>query len=372
MGKTNIQIVEVQNNRGISDFHQLPFLINKGCVHWVPPLLRSVKLVLNKKKNPFWKNNDYQLFVAYQNGIAVGRIAAIASKESGKEGAFGFLEAHDNYDTFKILIDTASDWLKDRGCKYLQGPFNPNLHQELGVLVNGFEHDPFLMMTYNPNYYHKMLQRVGMEKASDFFAYRITRQSFQPQEKVQRVYERLSNRMSLKLRAGNLKKFDEEMAIIRELYNEAFSGHWGFTPITKEEFDFMGKELKSIIDTDLVLIAEYNGNPIGFLLAVPNLNLVLKKIKDGKLFPFGVFKLLFNSKKINSARVMLLCIKKRFQPLGIGSIFYYKFFEKILQSNYQEVEIGWVVEDNLKMNAATKLIGGEKVKTYRIYKKQIA
>lgn len=135
------------------------------------------------------------------------------------------------------------------------------------------------MMTYNPEYYHEMLINAGMQKACDFFAYKITRKSFKPEAKVQRVYERIQNKLPLKIRSGNLKNFDEELETIRELYNEAFSGHWGFSAISKKEFDFMGKELKSIVDTNLVLVAEYKGQPIGFLLAVPNLSTVLKKLR---------------------------------------------------------------------------------------------
>jgi hypothetical protein len=227
------------------------------------------------------------------------------------------------------------------------------------------------MLPHNQPYYDGMIQRAGFIKACDFFAFQLKIDQFNPNDKIVRVNRLLAERSSITLRNGNLKRFEYDAEVIRQIYNDAFSNHWGFTPISREDFDFMAKDLKTILDPDLVLIAEHQGEAVGFLLAVPNINQALYKIRNGKLYPLGIFKLLYYFKRINSFRVMLLGIKRKYQHLGLGSMFYLKLFENTFQSKFRNVEISWVAETNHTMLAAAKLLGAERVKTYRLYDKLI-
>ena len=369
-----IEPIAVPNSN--KTFLQLPWQINQNDPHWVAPLWLGEKELFALDQHPFWQKNASVFFLASRGGHALGRIAAFLNQDYENHqdqdtGFFGFLESVNDPEVFCSLLEAAMDWLKDRGCQKIMGPFYPSLHYELGFLVAGFDRPPFLMLRHNPPYYDQMMKRAGFTKAKDFYSYFVDRKSIRIPEKMERVRAAIMQRYPLKIRSANLRKFDAELRFIQEVYNDAMAGQWGFTPMDAAEFRYMAKDLKRIIDPDLVLLATYGEEPAGFLLTLPNFNEVFHKIPDGRLFPFGLFKLLYYRKKIKGVRVITLGIKRKFQSLGLGSLFYAESIQRIFAKGYTHGEMSWVMEDNILMNKIAVQLNGQRYKTYRVYQKDL-
>lgn len=368
----NIQIKPVKNRHDLMTFIKFQWKVNQGDPNWVPPLLIDRLKVLDREKNPFYKHAEAEFYMAYQNGEPVGRIAAITNQmhndfHKDNAGFFGFLEGVNDPDVFKALLDTARDWLKERGKDQMLGPMNPSTNDEIGFLIDGFDTPPFIMMTHNPPYYKEIMEKLGYEKAKDVLAYYIHKDHIHIGKKLLGVTQAIREKTKVKIRAVNMKNFDEELAKVREVYNNAWARNWGFVPLTEEEIDFIADDFKKIIDPELVLLAEIAGRPIGFSLALPNLNEILKDIPNGRLFPTGWIKFLLNRKKIHSLRVITLGVIQEYQKSGIGGLFYLETFQRGVKNGYDSAEMSWILEDNELMNRAARLLGGDPYKTYRIY-----
>jgi hypothetical protein len=370
-----ITIQVVGNKTDLNTFIQFPYKLYNKCGSWVPPLLLSQKQLLDKH-HLFWVRNPHCFFLALKEGRCVGRIAAFINKEhneyhNSSQGFFGFLEAIEDPAVFNTLFKAAEEYISGYGCRTIIGPFNPSLHYELGVLTKGFDRPPYFMLTHNFDYYGKCILSSGYNGLKDFYSYKLDAKQFKPTPKMERVKSHLHKRYPLIIRNANLKEFDNELDIIYEIYNDAFVGHWGFTPIEKEEFRILAKDMKSIVDPKLVLIAELNMEPVAFLLCLPNFNEVFIKIKNGRLFPFGILKLLTGKNKIKTVRVITAAVKKKYQHLGIGAALYPEIMKRAIDGNYNTGELSWVVEDNYEMNRIANDLGAEAYKTYRIYSKEI-
>ncbi|RMF56319.1 MAG: hypothetical protein D6748_13780 [Calditrichaeota bacterium] len=353
-------------------FIKFPWQIYRNDPNWVPPLIMDRKKFLSKEKNPFFKENPTEFYLAYRDGQLVGRIAAILNKQHNEFhqeniGFFGFLEAVNDREVFKALLDTAKDWLRQFNCQAMRGPMNPSTNDEVGFLIDGFDTPPYFMMTHNPPYYVEIMEELGYRKAKDLYAYYLDEETVQITPKVQRVYDVLQKRYPVKLRTVDMKHFDEELEVVREIYNDAWARNWGFVPLTPAEFDFIADDFKKILDPDLVLIGEYKGDAAGFLLALPNYNEVFQRISNGRLFPFGLFKFLWYKNKIKTLRIITLGIKQKYQPLGLGALFYIEIIKRGLAKGYRSGEMSWILEDNDLMNKAAQMLGGKVYKTYRIY-----
>jgi ribosomal protein S18 acetylase RimI-like enzyme len=369
------EIREATNWRDHNRFMMLPYVLNQNNPIWVPPLLVSQKEILNSN-HPFWKKNAYRFFLAFQGDRCVGRIASFLDQDheahfKRRDGFFGFLEAIDDQHVFKILLTKAEEFLQSQGCSTINGPFNPNIHYELGILIQGFDHPPFYMLTYNKSFYDEHIHACGYQTLKDFYSYRLNSDDFQLSEKMARIKAMHQNRNSITIRTPNLNDFINELKIFHDIYNNAFIGHWGFSPISWEDFLFLGKDMKLILDKEMVLIVEKDKMPVGFLLAIPNLNEVLIKIKNGRLFPFGIFKLLLLKRRIKSLRVITVAIKHEYQHLGIGSILYPEIAHRAKLRGYKSTELSWVVDDNNQMNKISKETGGVIYKRHRLYAKTI-
>lgn len=341
----------------------------------MPPLRISQKQLLTEN-HPFWQRNPHEFFLAWQNGECVGRIAAIINKEHNvyhhvNEGSFGFLEAKNEAVAFRQLLKAAENFCAQNGCANITGPLNPSLHYELGVLTTGFNSPPYFMLTHNASYYDARIKEAGYQKQKDFYSYLLDGTRYVPTQKMQRVSAFLKERYKITIRQAEQKAFEKEMAIFYSLYTDAFNGHWGFTPMAKDEFYLMAKEMKNIIDPRLILIAEREGEPIAFLLCLPNLNEVLIKIKNGRLFPFGLFRILAGRKKIKSARVVIAAVKKSQEHLGLGALLYPELMQRGLRYGYEQCELSWVVEDNVSMNRIANDLQAQPYKTYRLYHKTL-
>jgi hypothetical protein len=243
------------------------------------------------------------------------------------------------------------------------------------LLVDSFDSDPYVMMPYNPPFYAEIIDRYGMKKAMDLYAYDIRAKNYVNADKLRRVTERLKRRDRIRVRSVNLKNFKQEVEIVRQVYNEAWSRNWGFVPVTKEEFDHIAKDMKQIVDPAIVMIAEQevgagDPRPVGFFLAIPDINQALKKLR-GRLLPFGIIKLLWHSRKIRLFRVVTMGIVKDFQSSGVGALFLTEIYERAVKYGYDGGELGWMLENNLLIQRSTELVGCHRSKTYRIYEKSL-
>jgi len=366
----DIQIQKVEGKKALKDFIKLPWKIYEEDPHWVPPLIKERKDFFNPKKNPFYRHSQIQLFLAIKSGKPVGRISALINHNHNrfheeKTGFFGFFEAQPQYPIAQNLLDQARSWLKARGMEVMRGPMNFSTNDECGILVEGFDSSPMIMMPYNPSCYQKFMENYGLKKAKDLYAYLIDH-SQQPPERMRKVAERVKEKEGLHIRQINLKRFEEEIKLVKQIYNQAWSKNWGFVPMTDDEFNHLAKDLKRFMVPELVLIAEVNGEPAGFSMALPDYNQALKRI-NGRLFPWGLFKLLWYSRRIDATRVLTMGVVHKYQKRGIDLIFYLETFDRGVKKGYKRGELSWILEDNLLMNRALNDLGARIYKRYRIY-----
>jgi len=379
MSELSLSEIDVKPARRSSDrqrFLNFPYKLYRGDAHWVPPLRMAQRDILNTQRHPFYKTSDVEMFLVRRDGRVVGRIMAILNRvhnefHNERAGFFGFFEVENDRHAATALLDAARDWVRSRGAEIIRGPMNPSTNYECALLVEGFDLDPMVMMTYNPSYYAELLESYGLKKAMDLYAYDIGVDYFNHSEKLKRVAERLRKKSGISVRTVNMKDFKNEVGIIRQVYNDAWSRNWGFVPMTEAEFEHLAKDLKQIVDPRVVLIAEQaagesKSRAVGFLLAVPDINRALKKI-NGRLLPFGLAKLLWHSRKINSIRVITMGGIVELQNLGLGSILLDEIYRRGPEAGFPTGEMSWVLESNVMMNRAAELVGGRRTKTYRVY-----
>lgn len=373
--RTQPQIRPVRTSRDRRKFLEFPYDLYRGDLHWIAPLRIAQKDILNTTRHPFYKTSDVQMFLAESEGRVVGRIMAIVNRahnefHNERAGFFGFFEVENSAKASAALIDGAREWLRGRGAEVMRGPMNPSTNYECGLLVEGFDLDPAVMMPYNPPYYAALLESYGLKKAKDLYSYAIAEEYFIHSNKLQRVAERLRQKSKINVRSVNTKDFKNEVDIVRRIYNDAWSPNWGFVPVSEDEFEHLAKDLKQIVDSRIAMIAEQqteNGiNPVAFFLAVPDLNRALKKL-NGRLLPFGLPKLLWHSRKISSLRVITMGVVPELQSMGIGAVFLDEIYRRGPAAGYFTGELGWVLEDNLLMTRAAELVGARRFKTHRIY-----
>jgi GNAT superfamily N-acetyltransferase len=369
-----IKIVPVQTAIEKKLFIDYEWQANKHTENWVSPLRMERTALLNTKKNPFFSHAKIELFLCYKSNKIAGRIAAITNENhnsfhNDNVGFWGFFECIDNQEVANALFDAAADWLKAEKKDKMLGPMNPSTNDECGTLIEGFDTKPFIMMRHNPKFYPTLIENYGNTKAKDLWAWYTTPEHSNKNisEKMERVASKIIKKYSLTIRNISVKKIKSEIKLIKEVYNNAWTRNWGFVPFTDAEIDHVASDLKDIADDDLMFMAEKGGKPIGFCITLPNINEVLERIPNGKLFPTGIFKLLFGIKKIKSVRTIIMGVNKEYQFLGLGSIFYIKSIKKALDKGYTGAEMSWILEDNDLMNKAIESIGSKVYKKYRIY-----
>ena len=366
-----IEVVAIGGKSGLKEFVEFPHSIYGNDPHWVPPLHIAVKELLDKAKHPFYANADAEFFLARRDGRAVGRIAAIIDRNHNKfheekAGFFGFFDSVDDPEVAKALVNTARKWVADRGAEFLRGPVNPSTNYECGLLVEGFDSSPMVMMTYNPPYYPKLMEQAGLTKVKDLYSY-VNSADGVDLEKIGRVADRALKRHGVTVRPINLKDFNGEVSRIWEIYNAAWNKNWGFIPMTKEEFFLMGKEMKQILKPEMVLVGETQGRMIGFALALPDVNVALKPAR-GRLLPTGLLKILYHQRKIRAVRVIALGVVEEFRATGVAAGFYAALVRNARKLGYdQECEMSWILEDNVLMTRSLELMGARRTKTYRLY-----
>jgi hypothetical protein len=376
---TELRISLVSSKKDLDFFIKLPESIFADDPCWVTPLMLERRMFFSDKHNPYFQHAKWQAWLAWRGDQIVGRISAQVDslhleRYNDATGFFGFLDAEDNQNTFDALISTAEKWLKDQKIRKVRGPFNLSINEEMGLLVEGFDTPPVFMMGHAKPYYQQRIENYGYVKVVDTFAYMIA-----PDFKVPRVMTRLlsKNQDRINVRPINKKKYNEEIAIMREIFNDAWSENWGFLPFTVAEFDELGKNLKFLIDSEFIQIAEVDNEPAAFIVTVPNLNEVIKDL-NGKLFPTGLIKLLWRLKVKypKSARVPLLGVKKKWQNTRLGPLLTFLMVDverqQMVARGVTDIELSWILEDNTGMRGIIRSIGGREYKRYRIYEKNIS
>ena len=366
----------VSDRHDLKSFIEFPYQHYQNDEHWIPPLKLDQKKLVDEKKNPFFNTADRALFLAEKNGKTVGRIAAIDDRKfndynEGNFGFFGFFECVNDQSIANLLFKVATDWLRDRGRSTVMGPTNPGMMDTVGVLVEGFEYDPSIMMPYNKDYYDDLVKNAGFTKAMDLLAFRATAENLDL-SRVERAEIIVRKRLpSLVIRKVNLKNFNEEVETVRMIFNKAWANNWGFSPMTKEEFEHLAKDLKTIVDTDFAHIAEVEGKPVAFSIALPDFNQALKHT-DGTLFPTGLLKLLYYGRKISQIRTALMGVIPEYQGKGIDALLHKEAIQNGLARNIRRSELSWVLESNVDMIRVAERLGGTVEKRYRVYKQELS
>lgn len=371
-------IEEVATKKQLREFIDFPHELYADDANYVPELYVGQKELLCKDdKHPFYDHSFIKLFLARVDKKVVGRIAAIVNTNhiayvNKKEGFFGFFDCINDEKVASSLLNSATQWLRENGQTEVIGPVNLSTNNSCGLLIDGFDTPPSVMMPYNAPYYQGLLEGYEMTKKTDLLAYEVTKGNTESKALalMDRLISRLENR-GIKLRQINTKDFKNEITKIRSVYNKAWDKNLGFVPMTEKEFEFTAKELKMILDPRFCILAEKDGEIIGFALGIPNINQIQINIKKGRLLPTGIFKLLLQRKKINEIRVLMLGVLNDYRKLGIEACLYGKIIRNGEGTRFSRAECSWMLEDNYLMNHAIEQINGRLTKRYRLFEKAI-
>ncbi len=367
---SGFEIAPVLDKRGLRQFIDLPYTLYRGDPFFVPQLRIAQKDLFDQKKHPFYAHAEMQCFLALRDGKAIGRIAAVWDRNhvefhEEQGGFFGFFECVNEQPVAAGLFSAARQWLVEHGAQVIRGPVNPSTNYECGLLVEGFDSSPQVMMSYNPPYYDALIQGAGPRKAKDLYAYYITTDDA-TLERVERVAARSIESNGVHIRPIRMKAFREDVELVWKVYNSAWSRNWGFVPVSRDEFMFMAHDMKAILEPELVLLGEVRGKVVGFALGLPDINQALK-YANGKLLPLGLLKILYHKRSIHSLRVLVLGVVEEYRTAGVAAGFYAELFRRGMRLGYREGEMSWVLEDNTLMNRSAEALGGKRYKTYRIY-----
>jgi GNAT superfamily N-acetyltransferase len=370
-----IVAVKPSSRKDLLRFITFPLTLYSDSKYYVPHLIFERKSFFNPRNNPFFKHADVEYFLALsKEGAILGRVSAhidwkYVRHHGENTGFFGFFDCIDNIDVARALLDAACNSLREKGMNGIMGPMNFSTNDEVGVLVKGFDSFPFIMMPYNFPYYGKLIKEGGFEKAKDLYAYYAEYDGTTP-ESFKRISERMKRRSGVYLRNLDMRNFTSDLKIIGQIFNSAWEKNWGFRPMTDDEVAYLGKNLKPIVDPEIVFFAYIDDRPVGFFIAIPDYNVVLKELK-GRLFPFGFLKLLGVRKKVGQMRVLVMGVVDEYRRSGIESILLEHIFSAGPRSGYPKGELSWVLEDNVLMNKIISRIVPDPYKIYRIYDKEL-
>jgi len=378
----SIEIKPVLSKKDRKIFVTLLWDIFKDDPNWVPPLIMERMDIIDEKKNPYFLHADVRIWIAYKNGMPVGRISAqidelVEPQHGVKTGHYGFFDCIDDQDVANALFDTACSWLKENGMIEVIGPFSLSINEETGMLVEGFDTPPRLLMGHARPYYEKLVHNYGLSSVKDTWAYTLDISDPILPPTIQKLVDRAVDKGQVKFRPINMDKYEEELKIILDIFNDAWIENWKYIPFTEAELDHAVKELKMIIREDFTYIAEIDGVPQAMMVTLPNINEIIRDL-NGKLFPFGIFKLLWRLKikpSFKTVRVPLMGVRTEYQNSRLSGIMSFGLFEACRQSaikiGCEQAELSWVLEENTRLSKLLESIGCVKYKTYRLYQKDL-
>jgi GNAT superfamily N-acetyltransferase len=383
MKPLRIQTVTTDQDRRA--FFTLPWRVYQGNPYWVPPLFNERLEFVDSAHQPFLEHAIQELFLAKRGDEVVGTIAAFINHRHNEYqneniGFFGFFEVLEDPEAATALLETAENWVRERGYEAIRGPAQYSTNEEVGLLVDGFDDPPRILMTYNPPYYVDYIEANGYQKAMDLWAYALDTDIYAggsrfPQKLV-RVAEKVKARGDIRIRKLEMKNFDAEVEKVKVLYNSSWARNWGFVPMTGAEIDKLGADLKPIIDPDLVFLAEIEGETVGFSLTLPDLNQPLLKANKSPSNPewWIMAKLAWHWKvrgAVTWARVFALGVLPEHRARGVDALFYLETAKAALSKGIQKAEMSWILENNDAINRPIQVMGGEIYKTYRLYDKAL-
>ncbi len=372
-----LKIVKVTDRKARNTFIRLPWALYKDDPMWIPPLLLERRMHISPK-NPYFDHATCCFWIAFRDRKPVGRISAQVDRlhlerHQDDTGFWGMLEAEDNIETFQKLLNTAESWLCDKGMKQVRGPLNLSINQECGLLINGFDTPPSVMMGHSRPYYAERIEQCGYNKEKDLLAYMI-QGDVEPSTTRKMIIRKTKNR--IQTRTLRKSHFDKDLEIVFSIFNDAWAQNWGFVPFTPKEFEHIAKDLKLLISEQFVRIAYVDDTPAAFIVLLPNLNEVIKDL-NGSLLPVGWLKLLWRLKikYPQTGRIMLMGVLSRYQESRLGAALAYRVIgdiqDAVIERGIKEIELSWVLEDNVGARAIIEDFGGQVYKTYRIYNKKL-
>jgi GNAT superfamily N-acetyltransferase len=371
-----IEVKPADDRRTFKHFVQLPYRIYDGDPNWVAPLIRDVKTAFNKKKHPFHTHSEVQPFVAFRDGRPVGRIAAINNRNhvayhEEPVGFFGYFECINDPEVAAALFDRTAEWLRERGLQTMRGPASFSLNEMAGLLTMGFDRPPTVMMPYNPEYYVDLVTGAGFEEVQSLIGYHLSHSD--APEKLVKLEKKLEKRLGVRTRTIDMDNFEGELERLRDLYNKAWEKNWGFVPMTDAEIDFMAHELKPLvkrIPTQVIFAERDDGETIGFTLFLMDANQALIHAK-GRLFPFGLVKILKYLPTMNYCRVLTLGLVPEARGQGIDNLLIMALFRHGGAAGTIGGEFSWILEDNTAMRKPLERIGSVISKRYLLYDRAI-
>ena len=372
----SVEVSPVGSRGDLWEFIELPFRLHSSREKWIPPLRIERRLFLSPRFNAFFKDGEAQLFLALRSGRVVGRISAqidhAFNRYHGNDwGMFGFLEVEDDAEVFRELLARAADWLRERGRDRMVGPMDFTINDESGVLIEGFDREPFIKQPWHPPYLQRLCEEGGLQKAVDLWMWELY---IEDREKIVpgifEMAERLEPEHGIRIRKMSRRKLRKELDLFGETYNEAWKDNWGFVPYTKEALDHYAQELQIVFDRNWFMVAEKidTSESVGVAITVPDLNQVLKKM-NGRILPFGWWHYLRRGKIMDRVRVGFLGVKRDYQHTGVAAAFYVEHFDMAIETQYKWGEMGWILETNDAMNRGMEGMGGRIVKRYRVYER---
>jgi hypothetical protein len=377
---TDVEIVELPFGVGTARFLDVARRIYRDDPNFIVPLDMDLGDRLDPKKNPFFEHAEGTKFIAVRNGVDVGRITAQIDKGHldryhDDTGFFGFIDTIDDPAVCKALLDAAAAWLTKKGMKKMRGPMSLSINEEMGVLIDGFDTPPALMMPHHRRYQGALIEAAGLVKEKDVFAWRYTVGEVPP--RARRAHADIMKLPEVRIRSVDKSKMEQETRTIMNIFNDAWKDNWGFVEMTESELKKTAADMKLLLDPELALIAEINGEPAAMSIAMPNVNELIGDL-DGKLFPFGFAKLLWRLKVkgAKSGRLILLGIEKKFRIQkkygGLSTALYVETSERAQRLGMTWGELSWTLEDNHPVNLGIKMMGGKVYKTYRVYQRPLA
>ena len=372
-----IVVEAVATRQQKKQFFHFPWQLYRGDPNWIPPLRQNQWELLNFKPHPFYDTAEIQTFLALRRGEPCGRVAAIINhvhneRYKEKRGFFGFFESEDDPQVAAALFDAARAWFAERGMTAMRGPVNPSLNYECGLLIDGFDSPPTFMMTYNPPYYPQLIEACGFSKSQDLYAFWGHVDMLQDlDKKLQFIIDEAKRRFGVKLRNLDRSRFKEDVRMFLDIYNRSLVGTWGFTPLSEGEIEHASAGLRQLIVPELTATAEVDGKMVAAVFGLLDYNPRVKRI-DGRLFPFGFIRLLWNKRAIPRVRLVSTNVVPEFQKWGLGLVLMNKLLPDALAYGIQEAEFSWVLESNHLSKATLERGGAKRVKSWRIYDAEVA
>lgn len=378
VGGRRIQIEPVRNRSQWREFIEFPRKVYARDPHWVEPLHFERRKQWSNR-SPWFEHAEAQAFLARRDGSVVGTISAQIDdfqplEQGRKVGYFGQMEAIDDQVVFQVLLEAAADWLHSKGCGLMRGPYDLSVNQSCGLLVEGADSPPMVMMGHAPDYYARQLKGLGLDGVMDLLAYLLP-PDFSPPASMRRLLERAGRK--IRFRPLDFSRYDEEVLLLRDIFNDAWSENWGFVPLSESEFRQMGRELRQIIRPGYTCIAEQDGHAAGFIVALPNINELIADL-GGRMLPFGWARLLWRLKrrKATTARVPLMGVRKQFQRGPLGAAVSFGMIEQVRHALHADgirnVELSWILETNQGMNSLIEAMGGRLYKRYRMFARTLS